>query len=181
MFKGSQVMDLLAAHWCGHNGVTCYGTDWVYHTLSHVRAGKEGEGKGLDVEEHFNQKEEMKKRMTAIFACDKDIAGSFGCAFTPFHPLNATPRTSQGWGGGGGWGGDTSAFFNSSWLETWTTEATWLLGNPPCADSSARPDLNLKHGTIARERGEEWERGSGTMTICRPRFSRGGIDWWIFH
>lgn len=66
-----------------------------------------GEGVGVEVEEHFNQKEEMKKRMIAIFARDKDTAESFRCAdFTPLHPLNAALRTSPGLG-------DTSAFFNS--------------------------------------------------------------------
>lgn len=90
--------------------------------------------------------------MIAIFARDKDIAESFGCAFTPLHPLRTSPGLE-----------DTAAFFNSSWLETWTTKATWLLSNPPCPDASARPDLNLKHGTIVRER--RGGRGTGSEAV----------------
>lgn len=76
-------------------------TEYITHCLMSGRLGVGG------VEEHFNQKDEMKNRMIGIFARDKDIAESFGCAYAPLHPLNAALRTSPGLG-------DTSAFFDSS-------------------------------------------------------------------
>lgn len=149
MFKGSKVMDLLAAHWSGHNGVTCYGIagpDWVYHTLSYVRAGKEvGEKTGCI--EAFQSKRGAEERDDCYLCPWQRHSREL---WTHLHTTLSSKCSPENLSGVGG----NLAFFNSSWLETFTAKATWLLSDPLCPDSSARPDLNLKHRTIARERRE---------------------------
>lgn len=150
VFKGSQVMDLLAAHWSGHNGVTCYGIagpDWVYHTLSYVRAGKEVGGKKTGCTGAFQSKRGDEEKDDCYLCPWQRHSREL---WTHLHATLSSKCSPENLSGVGG----NSAFFNSSWLETFTTKATWLLSDPLCPDSSARPDLNLKHRAIVRERRE---------------------------